>query len=138
MDAIIPSHENGDIEFVQSLPSLPADWLSSLILTRRYFIRLGPSMRYFRRFAMVLGGNNYGQLGISSTIDYSTTQLVDLGVGRAAVSVSSGNQFTCAILDDGKLMCWGWNNFGKLGLGTTGNSWFPQEVNLGQAELQSQ
>ena len=28
-------------------------------------------------------------------------------------------------------MCWGWNNFGKLGLGTTGNSWFPQEVNLG-------
>lgn len=42
---------------------------------------------------------------------------VDLGVGRKAVSMSSGPSHNCAILDDGNVRCWGYNNRGQLGYG---------------------
>ena len=34
-------------------------------------------------------------------------------------TVSAGDQHTCAILDDGSLNCWGYDNFGQLGDGGT-------------------
>ncbi|MGB0378348.1 MAG: RCC1 domain-containing protein, partial [Poseidonia sp.] len=40
---------------------------------------------------------------------------VDLGVGRTAVAVSAGGSFTCAILDNGSMQCWGADNYGELG-----------------------
>jgi alpha-tubulin suppressor-like RCC1 family protein len=42
---------------------------------------------------------------------------VDLGTGRRAVQVAASVEHTCAVLDDGQLKCWGWNE-GLLGLGT--------------------
>ena len=77
---------------------------------------------------------NYGQLGIGSTTTQTTPQLVDLGVGRTAVSVSLGDSHTCAILDDGSLKCWGYNSLGQVGTGSIG--WWsvantPQLVDLG-------
>ena len=44
---------------------------------------------------------------------------VDLGDGRTAVSVSAGYSSTCAILDNGSVRCWGHNQYGRTGLGTT-------------------
>ena len=44
---------------------------------------------------------------------------VDLGDGRTAVSVSAGYSSTCAILDNGSVRCWGNNQYGRTGLGTT-------------------
>ncbi len=52
------------------------------------------------------GNSNYGQLGIANS-QASTPQLVNLGTGRTAVSVHAGSSYTCAILDDGTLKCWG-------------------------------
>ena len=77
------------------------------------------------------GYNNYGQLGIGSTTDQNTPQYVDLGIGRTAVSVTSGDHHVCAILDDGSLKCWGWNNMGQLGIGNTVSYNSPQSVDLG-------
>jgi alpha-tubulin suppressor-like RCC1 family protein len=66
------------------------------------------------------GKNNDGQLGDGTTIDRLTpTQTSNLGTGRTAVAISSGYAHTCAILDDGSVSCWGWNNYGQLGDGTT-------------------
>ena len=32
--------------------------------------------------------------------------MVDLGTNRTAISVSAGNDFTCANLDNGEIKCW--------------------------------
>ena len=61
------------------------------------------------------GDNFYGQLGIGTNIDSTVQRIVDLGVGRSAVSISLGQSHTCAILDNGNLKCWGKNSFGQLG-----------------------
>ena len=40
-----------------------------------------------------------------------------LPTGRTATAVSTGDAFTCAILDDGSVWCWGYNDHGQLGVG---------------------
>lgn len=41
---------------------------------------------------------------------------------RAVVQISGGSDFTCARLADGRVYCWGQNNRGQLGRGTSGRS----------------
>ncbi|KAJ1475345.1 regulator of chromosome condensation 1/beta-lactamase-inhibitor protein II, partial [Baffinella frigidus] len=73
------------------------------------------------------GQNIYGQLGLGDTLKRSGnanvmgTNLpsVDLGPGRTALAVTAGDRYTCAVLDDGTLKCWGQNIAGQLGLGDT-------------------
>ena len=40
--------------------------------------------------------------------------------GANAASVSVGIDHACAVLNDGKLMCWGSNAYGQLGIGVAG------------------
>ena len=75
------------------------------------------------------GSDEYGQLGNGPSItgnQYSPPSTpIDLGSGRTAVAVSAGWSFTCAILDNGDMKCWGWDNGqGRLGIGSLpGNQW---------------
>jgi len=43
----------------------------------------------------------------------------DLGNGRSVRAVSAGQDFTCALLDDRSVKCWGGSLSGQLGLGDT-------------------
>jgi len=71
-------------------------------------------------------GNNWaGQLGLGDT-DYrgdgagemgDNLAAVDLGVGRTATAISTGGSYSCALLDDATVKCWGDNWSGQLGLG---------------------
>ena len=77
------------------------------------------------------GKNSYGQLGIGSTTQQTTPQLVNLGSGVKAVDVSVGAAFTCAVTDAGAVMCWGSNYAGKLGIGSAGSNYStPQNASL--------
>ena len=78
------------------------------------------------------GENSHGQLGIGSTTQQTTPQLVNLGSGVKAVDVSVGQDFTCAVTDAGALMCWGDNGYGKLGIGSTSSTTYstPQNASL--------
>ena len=44
------------------------------------------------------------------------------------MSVSLGDDHSCALLDDGKVMCWGKNNYGQLGDGSATDRSSPVEV----------
>ncbi|MEC7280331.1 MAG: hypothetical protein VXV98_09910, partial [Candidatus Thermoplasmatota archaeon] len=55
--------------------------------------------------------------GTNTNLDAPPTTAIDLGTGRTAVSVSAGREFTCAILDNGDLKCWGSDASGQLGDG---------------------
>ena len=82
------------------------------------------------------GDNEFGQLGDGTEIDRLTLSEVGLDSGRTAVSVSTGHQHTCAVLDDASLKCWGNNNFGQLGDGTTTSSSSPVSVSLSGVPVQ--
>ena len=82
------------------------------------------------------GRGTSGQLGIGNSINIDTPAKVDLGAGRTATYVSAKGMVSCAILDNGSLKCWGYNYYGQLGIGTSGNGPdstkdTPQYVDLG-------
>jgi alpha-tubulin suppressor-like RCC1 family protein len=79
------------------------------------------------------GSNYVGQLGDGgSNTEQDTPVSVSLGTGRTAVAVSAGYGYTCAILDDGSLKCWGSDNTGQLGDGGSNtNKDTPVSVSLG-------
>jgi Regulator of chromosome condensation (RCC1) repeat len=49
-----------------------------------------------------------------SVTDASKAEDVFLGTGVYATAISAGLYNTCAILSNRKLLCWGWNPYGKL------------------------
>ena len=67
------------------------------------------------------GRNKAGALGVSGG-DKNTPQTVNLGTGRTAMSIYAGGHYTCAILDDASVKCWGQNDYGQLGIGSNSNT----------------
>ncbi|MGI6443569.1 MAG: fibronectin type III domain-containing protein [Candidatus Dojkabacteria bacterium] len=80
------------------------------------------------------GYNNYGQLGNGSTTNSNVPVQVSSGAipsGVTLVSISAGYSHTCGLGDDGKGYCWGYNNYGQLGNGSTTQSTVPVQVSSG-------
>jgi alpha-tubulin suppressor-like RCC1 family protein len=76
---------------------------------------------------MCWGDNDLGQLGLGDTtwrgdnpdeMGYNLAP-VYLGAGKSAAGITANGQHTCALLSDGSVKCWGYNDFGQLGLGDT-------------------
>ncbi len=79
------------------------------------------------------GGNTSGELGLGNTVALGdgpgemgdSLPTVDLGTGRTATALSVGgydgsvSDFTCALLDDGHVKCFGFGLYGQLGQGST-------------------
>ena len=66
------------------------------------------------------GGSIYGAAGVPYEVDGpnppSTTDLQ-----ADVVAAAAGTDHSCAVLDDGRVNCWGRNDVGQLGLGDTEN-----------------
>ena len=75
------------------------------------------------------GANASGQLGLGHTNNRGDNSsemggnltTVDLGSGRTAKAISTGDSHTCAILDNSLVKCWGDNTHGQLGQGNNNN-----------------
>lgn len=67
------------------------------------------------------------QFTATGTFRDGSTQI--LGAGAIATSIATGLEHTCALLSDGTIKCWGGNNYGQLGNGTTIGSHTPVSVN---------
>ncbi len=74
------------------------------------------------------GSNSAGQLGDGTTTARNTPTIVSGTLGSVArLGVNSGS-FTCALLTDGTVKCWGRNADGQLGDGTTVDRLTPTTV----------
>lgn len=73
------------------------------------------------------GPNNSGQLGQGDTVHRGDDPLemgdslkpVNLGTGRKVLAFDVGEAFTCVLLDDQSIKCFGFNDSGRLGVGDT-------------------
>jgi alpha-tubulin suppressor-like RCC1 family protein len=86
---------------------------------------------YDHTCALVTGGsvycwgyNQFGELGDPTVPDfhysnsYSATPVLVSGI-TGATAISAGYSDTCALLAGGTVKCWGWNNYGEFGDGTS-------------------
>lgn len=73
------------------------------------------------------GLNNYGQLGDGTSIRRLTPVAVS-GLGSGVVSIAVSKLTTCAVTASGAVKCWGINNYGQVGDGTTTSRYSPTTV----------
>lgn len=78
------------------------------------------------------GDNRYGQLGDGSTDDrWTPVQVVGPGGGgvlAGVVAIAAGLYHSLALLSDGTVWAWGWNEYGQLGDGTIVRRTTPEQV----------
>ena len=78
--------------------------------------------------AFCWGENEYGQLGNGTTTASPTPVAAHLPSGVSATAIAANFRHTCAAVNAGGVYCWGENDFGELGNGTTNNSPTPVQV----------
>lgn len=83
------------------------------------------------------GANDYGQLGDGTTTASARPVYVRDGAARlgAVTEISAGWTHTCALLSTGGVRCWGRNQVGQLGDGTTSSRSQPVAVLDGTGPL---
>ena len=73
------------------------------------------------------GMNNYGQIGDGGTADKKAPAHVQ-ALGTAVAELATGGYHSCARKGDGSVWCWGLNDFGQIGDGTSAKKTTPVEV----------
>ncbi|RLF26187.1 MAG: hypothetical protein DRN14_07270 [Thermoplasmata archaeon] len=78
------------------------------------------------------GRNLYGQLGDGTTdqreLPVRVHGIEDAGFLSGVVAIFGGMEHSLALLQDGRVLCWGDNSFGQLGDGTFFSKSYPVEV----------
>ena len=79
----------------------------------------------------VWGRNNYGQLGLGTSGSTNQTTPIKVNNDTDWAAVAAAQNFTMALKTDGTLWCWGRNNSGQLGIGSSGSTTqnSPRKVN---------
>lgn len=73
------------------------------------------------------GDNRFGQIGDGTTTDRSTPIDV-IGLTTGISAITTGSTHSCALTASGGVKCWGDNDYGQLGDGTTTDHYTPMDV----------
>jgi hypothetical protein len=73
------------------------------------------------------GSNDNGKLG-DGTNDQRNTPIDVSGLGSGVGGIATGGAHTCALTTSGGVKCWGSNQYGELGDGTTTDRYSPVDV----------
>lgn len=73
------------------------------------------------------GANNLSQLGVDDPMDERFVS-PELPMGRTAIDIDVGSEFTLAVLDDGSVYCWGSNHSDVCGANGDPGAVFPQNL----------
>jgi alpha-tubulin suppressor-like RCC1 family protein len=68
------------------------------------------------------GGSDVGQIGDGSPGALRWTPAPVFGLGSGVIQITAGGRHTCALLSTGGVKCWGNNNSGQIGDGTSGTN----------------
>ncbi|VAH01849.1 unnamed protein product [Triticum turgidum subsp. durum] len=90
----------------------PADPPTSLACGGAHTLFLTEGGRVF-----ATGLNDFGQLGIGSSMPHTLDPVEVSGFQEEIVQISAGNHHSCAVTAYGELFVWGKNSSGQLGLG---------------------
>jgi alpha-tubulin suppressor-like RCC1 family protein len=77
--------------------------------------------------AKCMGYNANGQIGDGTTTTRLTLTQVT-GLTSGVVAITSGNGYSCALLNTGDVQCWGYNSTGQLGIGNNTQQLNPQQT----------
>ncbi|HMV67277.1 MAG TPA: hypothetical protein PKA64_10535, partial [Myxococcota bacterium] len=76
-----------------------------------------------------LGATPQANRGLNTATMGDNLPLTEIGAHKKALDVAVGEAHACALLDDGSVKCWGYNNYGQLGYGdTTNRGTHPREM----------
>lgn len=73
------------------------------------------------------GSNDYGQLGNGSN-DQSLEPVDVSGLSSGVIAIDAGGFHTCALTEVGAVKCWGYDEYGQLGIGSRTDRRLPVNV----------
>ncbi|MCX6119331.1 MAG: hypothetical protein NT027_17465, partial [Proteobacteria bacterium] len=76
------------------------------------------------------GRNTYGEVGANMTAGSHVYYATAVDSGENYTKISMGNYYNCGLTTSGAVKCWGFNDFGKLGDGTTTDRNVPTATNI--------
>src|SRR6185369_6502678 len=82
------------------------------------------------------GDNGRGQLGLGDTAGHAGPAAV-VALGAKATALAAGAHHACALLEGGRIACWGANDSGQLGAGDAEDRPRPVLIDLGSASARS-